>query len=340
MTRLLVGSYTPDGVGESLRLVERSDAGEWSILHALAVSNPSFVARSDDLVFAVSEDESGSLGSFRLVGHSLEPVGRVEFGERHPCHVVVAAEAAVALVANYSSGSVTVVPFAADGTLGAPTTLPLPPRTGPNAERQEASHAHQVVPTPWGTHLVSDLGGDVIHELVVERGGAATDGATTATVRIARTVEVPAGAGPRHMVVRPGFLHVVGELDGRVHTFSFDAHSHGYAGAEPTTAEPAAGPADVVQPSHLDASPSGRVLTVLNRGRDTIAVFDADRPEPVRVAEHTIGAAWPRHHAHVDESTVVVAAQEGDALVELDLRSGAARRVLDLAAPACVLVLG
>ena len=351
MTRLLVGSYTPDGVGESLRLVARTDAGggagaaAWTVLHALPVSNPSFVAvaRSRSLVFAVSEDESGSVGSYRLGADALEAIDRVEFGERHPCHVVVDDEAGVVLIANYSSGSVTVVPFAADGALGRPTTLRLPPGTGPNAERQEASHAHQVVPTPWGTHLVSDLGGDVVHELVVERAGSATEaagaGAGAVIVRIARTLELPAGAGPRHMLLRQGALHVVGELDGRVHTFRFGATAHEYVGAVATTEEPSGGPDDVVQPSHLDVSPSGRVLTVLNRGRDTIAVFDADRFEPARVAEHPIGAAWPRHHAHLGESTVVIAAQEGDALIELDLRSGHTRRLLAVDAPACVLPL-
>ena len=76
------------------------------------------------------------------------------------------------------------------------------------------------------------------------------------------------------------------------------------------------------------------------RGRDTVSVFEATDPgHPHLAAEHAVGAAWPRHHAHLDDRTVVVAAQEGDALVELDLVTGSTRRVLGLTAPTCVLPL-
>ena len=83
---------------------------------------------------------------------------------------------------------------------------------------------------------------------------------------------------------------------------------------------------DVVQPSHLDASPSGRLFTALVRGRDSVSVFDAtprgpqggaDAARPRLASEHQIGAALPRHHAHLDDRTVVVAAQQGNALVEV-----------------------
>ena len=351
--RFALGSYTPDGrPAPGLHLAERSESGDWRIVASATTSNPSFVARSGDLLFAVLESASGSVASFRVEGPggpdgavaALVPVDVVEHGEADPCHVAVDAAAGVLLVANYTGGSVTAVPFTASGVLGRPVTLALPPRTGPVADRQDAPHAHQVVPTPWGTHLVSDLGGDAIHELVVER---ATDAAVPA-LRIARTIDVTPGTGPRHMLVRNGLLHVIGELDGQLHTFEVDAATARAAGTEPAVVRPSAGPDDVVQPSHLDASPSGRLFTTLIRGRDAVSVFDAtprearDGADPVHpriAAEHPLGAAWPRHHAHLDDRTVVVAAQEGNALVEVDLVTGTTRRVLELTAPTCVLPL-
>jgi 6-phosphogluconolactonase len=348
--RLVVGSYTPDGPAPGLHLAERSPSGDWRIVASATTSNPSFVARSGDLLFAALENASGSVASFRLDGDAIVPLAIVEHGEADPCHVAVDAAAGVLLVANYSGGSVTAVPFdAASGALGEPVTLALPPRTGAVADRQDAPHAHQVVATPWGTHFVSDLGGDAIHELVVERTGppTATDAAARA-LRIARTLELPAGTGPRHMLVRSGMLHVIGELDGRLHTVEVDAASSREIGAEQAVIRPSAGAADVVQPSHLDAGPSGRVLTALIRGRDSVSVFDAslraaqggaDAARPRLAAEHPIGAAWPRHHAHLDDRTIVVAAQEGDALVEVDLVTGSTRRVLELTAPTCVVAL-
>ena len=337
--RFALGSYTPDGPAPGLHLAERSASGDWRIVASATTSNPSFVARSGDLLFAVLEDASGSVASFRIddgAAVELVPVDEVEHGEAHPCHVIVDAAAGVLLVANYSGGSVTAVPFEASGALGRPVTLALPPRTGPVADRQDAPHAHQVVPTPWGTHLVSDLGGDAIHELVLERPA---DAAAPA-VRIGRTIDVAPGTGPRHMLVRSGLVHVIGELDGRLHTFEVDAATSRPAGTEPATASPSAGDDDVVQPSHLDAGPSGRLLTALIRGRDSVSVFDAtDAARPRLASEHGIGAAWPRHHAHLDDRTVVVAAQEGNALVEVDLVTGAARIVLELTSPTCVVPL-
>ncbi|MBM7503136.1 lactonase family protein [Agromyces aurantiacus] len=341
--RFALGSYTPDGPAPSLHLAERSASGEWRVVASAVASNPSFVARSGDLLFAVLEESSGSVASFRVdggpdgAGATLVPVAVVQHGEADPCHVVVDAASGVLLVANYSGGSVTAVPFDSSGGLGRPVTLPLPPRTGPVADRQDAPHAHQVVPTPWGTHLVSDLGGDAIHELVVER---ATDAAGP-TLRIARTIDLAPGTGPRHLLVQAGVLHVIGELDGRLHTFELDAATARAAGTEAAVvAPPSGGRDDIVQPSHLDASPSGRLLTALVRGRDTVSVFEAvDPAAPHLAGEHAIGAAWPRHHAHLDDRTLVVAAERGGALVEVDLVTGAARRVLELTAPACVLPL-
>ncbi len=335
--RFALGSYTAD-----LHLAERSAAGAWRIIASAPASNPSFVARSADLLFAVGENASGSVASFRIEGGAdgadpaLVRIDSVEHGEADPCHVVVDETSGLLFVANYTGGSVTVVPFEPSGTLGRPATLPLPQGTGPVTGRQDAPHAHQVVPTPWGTHVVSDLGGDAIHELAAERS---TDGAPP-TVRITRTIDVAAGTGPRHMLVRSGYLHVIGELDWHLHTFEVDASSARPAGTEPAVIEPPRSADDVVQPSHLDASPSGRLFTALVRGRDTVTVFEGTDPGYPHLAdEHAIGAAWPRHHAHLDDRTIVVAAQGGNALVELDLVTGSTRRVLDLTAPTCVLPL-
>ncbi|WP_430647917.1 lactonase family protein [Agromyces sp. GXS1127] len=350
--RFAVGCYTPDGAGPAVHLVERDAEGGWRVVTSAAASNASFLAVAGDVWFAVGEDAAGSVVSLRLdLGEvdgadadgahaSLVPIASVVHGEADPCHVVVAADHGVLLVANYTGGSVTAVPFEPSGELGRPVTLALPHRTGPVADRQEAPHAHQLAATPWGTYLVSDLGGDAIHELVVER---VTDAAAP-TLRIVRTLELPPGTGPRHLLVGGGLLHVVGELDGRLHTFELDAANVAPSGTEPAAAPPAEGGSGadgrVVQPSHLDRAPSGRLFTALVRGRDTVSVFEAtDAAHPRLAAELPIGAAWPRHHAHLDDRTVVVAAQEGNALVELDLVTGAARGALELTAPACVVPL-
>ena len=72
------------------------------------------------------------------------------------------------------------------------------------------------------------------------------------------------------MLVRNGLLHVIGELDGLLHTFEVDAATSRAAGTEPAVVHASTGADDVVQPSHLDASPSGRLFTALIRGRDAV----------------------------------------------------------------------
>ncbi|RXZ44107.1 lactonase family protein, partial [Agromyces binzhouensis] len=134
--RFLLGSYTPDGPAPSVHLAERSPDGRWRIVTSAAASNPSFVARSGELVFAVFEAASGSVASFRLDGDAITPVDVVEHGEADPCHVVAAMHLGVVLVANYTSGSITAVPVDGAGALGAPVTLPLPAGGGPVPDRQ------------------------------------------------------------------------------------------------------------------------------------------------------------------------------------------------------------
>ena len=66
--RFALGSYTPDGPTPGLHLAERSAAGAWRIVASAPASNPSFVARSGDLLFAVGENASGSVASYRIEG--------------------------------------------------------------------------------------------------------------------------------------------------------------------------------------------------------------------------------------------------------------------------------
>jgi 6-phosphogluconolactonase len=51
--RFALGSYTPDRPAPGLHLAERSGSGAWRIVASATTSNPSFVAGSGDLLFAV-----------------------------------------------------------------------------------------------------------------------------------------------------------------------------------------------------------------------------------------------------------------------------------------------
>src|SRR5205807_9714753 len=61
-----------------------------------------------------------------------------------PCHLVLDKTGRHLLVANYSSGSVSVLPVASDGRLGAPSDVVQHTGRSVNPERQQGPHAHCV----------------------------------------------------------------------------------------------------------------------------------------------------------------------------------------------------
>lgn len=95
--------------------------------------------------------------------------------------------------------------------------------TGPNAERQSASHIHQVVIDPTGKFLVApDLGEDCVHVYRVQN---------PPSISSLKDIQLPPGSGPRHGVFQEAgnhtFLHVVSELANNVTSFkvSYDGNS-------------------------------------------------------------------------------------------------------------------
>ena len=231
--RLLVGSYTATGGGNAtgISFVDGGVAATVAVL-----DDPSFLAVSGDRVYTVSETAEGSVSAFRRSGAGLEHLWTATAGGNAPCHVQVDPSGAL-VVTNYVSGTVTAVSLeaaesfaasvaASDGVLGARgagavvvpasaiATVALPGASGPVADRQDGPHAHQSVPTPDGTLLVADLGGDALHEFRVEMsgaGGAGADGAAGAgavSLVPVRVHDVAPGVGPRHMTWYDGDLIV------------------------------------------------------------------------------------------------------------------------------------
>jgi 6-phosphogluconolactonase len=355
--RLLVGSYTATGGGNATG-ISFVDGGVASTVAVL--DDPSFLAISGDRVYAVSETAAGSVSAFRRSGAAFEHLWTATSGGNAPCHVQVDPSGAL-VVTNYVSGTVTAVSLAAaesfaasvaasDGVVGARAgagavvvpasaiaTVALPGRAGagavvvgPVADRQDGPHAHQSVPTPEGTLLVADLGGDTLHEYRVEMadgggaagagagagagaagGGLGAGGAAVSLVPV-QVHDVPAGAGPRHMTWFDGDLIVAGELDGRVHRLRRD--DDGVLRVV-TSADTADGPAGDSLLSHIEVDEAG-LVTVAVRGRDVIVVLDASDGGLTVVGSAPSGGAWPRHFARVP-GYVLVANERSDAIAVL-----------------------
>lgn len=266
------------------------------------------VAKPGRVVAISVTDSGGQLISDQLAGPS----------ELEPCHLAVDPGGSVLIVTNYTSGQLACWLLGSDGSLdGEGHHLQLE-GSGPEVERQDAAHPHQVVFQDREDGIrawVVDLGADLIREfdVIVDSG----------SVRLEelRALAVPAGAGPRHLAEMPdGRLAITGELgsnlvvldprDGAVHDV-------------PSTTR--TGPARTRHtrnyPGDLQLSRDGRFVYFANRGYDTISLFDVSGEAPVLVTERDSGVRWPQHIL-VRDGEILVAGWDSSEVVSLPTDGG------------------
>ncbi|MGW5097228.1 lactonase family protein [Streptomyces nodosus] len=333
--RAYIGSFTTAGGRGVLTAAVGPDGGALSVLAAVdEVPDPSYLALSGDMLYAVSETDHGAVAAYRLDGDRPVLTGPpAPVGGSGPTHLSL--HAGHVLTANYGSGSVTAVPLHDDGTLvdGPPAVL-RHRGSGPVPERQESPHAHQVQPDPGGRWIVSvDLGTDSVRVCALE-GGALT---------LHRETALRPGSGPRHLAFHPDGdrAYVLNELTPTVTVCRWD----GTAGLlEPVDETPVLpdGPEDEAYPSGIVASPDGRFVWTATRGPDVLCAFAVEGEELRRVVTVPCGGVWPRAITLGQGFLYVANERSGDVTwFAVDPRTGVPRRSGSVEAPAasCV-VLG
>ncbi len=290
---VFVGGYTGDkgGQGEGIALLRRDPAtGTLTVAGVAArTPSPSFLVQhpSRPVLYAVNElSDAGTVSAFAVdPDGALTPLAVRETGGTDPAHLAVTADGRHLLVANYSSGSVAVLPLDADGAPGERSDLLHLTGSGPVADRQEGSHAHMVVPVRDEV-LIADLGADRVWRTRLDPS------AGRLTMLSPALVARP-GTGPRHLRFSPdGALLLVGELSG---TLSW--HRAGAGGALEPAGELVTTTWDVKEnyPSELLVRADGRFVYVASRGPNTVATFAWDGEQATPVAETATGGVWPRH---------------------------------------------
>jgi len=341
MTYALIGSYTEPGMGEGPG-VSRLELAYDGLLGAVqrvstGLRNPSFLALAGDALFAVEELADGQLAT--LDPETLELRRRTPTLGSDPCHVVV--RGGSVLAANYSTGTTAVVgtadtPATEDGAEAAAAYVLEHQGSGPVADRQESSHAHQVTETPWGTVLVSDLGADRVDEYALAASGR---------FELLRSAELPPGAGPRHVALLGDVLLVAGELDAHLHVLRLTDELWLWQRRVPLVdpANPAFDPARESYPSHIELGPDGIKLYAAIRGTNTLAVFDVTAPETPRlIVEGPCGGNWPRHFA-IGDNKLYVANQLSNNIAVFALDANGLPgtypvQTVDFGSPACILL--
>jgi 6-phosphogluconolactonase (cycloisomerase 2 family) len=218
--------------------------------------------------------------------------------------VAITADGRHAVVASYRSGSLSTVAIGDNGTLSAVIDTVELSGSGPVSDRQEGAHAHQVVQLD-DEMLCCDLGGDQIFRLRITAEGL--------LLGQGDPIRLPAGSGPRHLVVASGHLAVACELSGELWLLTRDGDDWRTVTSVPTSSRDGH-----VQPSGI--ATDGTRVYVANRGVDTVGVFDLDPAAHTLtpVAEFDCGGAWPRDIT-LDGGLLWVSNQNSDGLAVFEV---------------------
>jgi 6-phosphogluconolactonase (cycloisomerase 2 family) len=330
---LAVGSYTAatGGRGPGLALVDRDPVtGRLGRVGATVdVPSPSFLAAGPDgTVHAAHEVDDGFVTSWRVAGGVWQRRGEAPSGGSSPCHLTVVP--GFVLAANYGGG-VGVVAVVDGAVSGLSQTL-RGNGSGPDTERQGASHPHSTTVLPGGRVAVLDLGTDEVRVHDVTPDGLSADPV--------QVLPLTPGTGPRHGALVPdpdGDRFVVaGELDATLTTLVVrDGLLHDPV-RHPALAVPVP---ERVYPSEVCRTPWG--LVVANRRAEVLTLHEVVDGVARPVRDVAIGAVNPRHVVAVGRH-VYVAAQDSDQLVHLALDDDLTvvdRSVVELGSPSCVLPL-
>ena len=300
---LYVGTYT-SGKSEGIYRYILPYGGRLNRSDSFKSVNPSFLTidQSKTYLYAVNEvgeyagKPGGAVSAFAIdpSKETLTLLNQEATLGADPCYVTVDSKRRNLLVANYTGGSVTVLPIRPDGSLGAATDVKQHEGSGPK-EQQKGPHAHCIILDRSERHaFVADLGIDkiMIYDYDGSRGKLTPNKQPFA--------QLQAGAGPRHLTFHPNgdYLYAINELDSTLTSFKYDNDDGKLKHIETVSTLPI----DFKGTSYcadVHIHQSGKFLYGSNRGHNSIVVFQIDRGNgKLKLVEHVwTQGDWPRNFA-------------------------------------------
>src|SRR5829696_4020073 len=200
-----VGAYTEPSEGHAEGIAVfgfNVDTGALSPVQTVAgIANPSFLTLDGGqrYLYAVNELDEGGVTAFARDADTgrLVPLNRQLSHGAAPCYISLDGSGRYALVANYSGGTVAVLPVTADGRLEPATSVIDHRLVGSSlgSSQQAQPHPHMVAPAAGGSDvLVTDLGLDRVFVYQLE----AVTGQLAPNERGQGWVDTAPGSGPRH----------------------------------------------------------------------------------------------------------------------------------------------
>ncbi len=286
---VFVGSYsqpivlgtgeTVPGSGDGITVFRMDMAGRLTRLSSAGKPNPTYLALSADKRYLYSvnelkeyhEEPSAAVSAYRVDPESGELIflNRRMTGGADACYLCVGPDGKHLLVANYTGGSLCVLPILPDGSLATPSCFIQHYGHGTHPQRQAAPHVHQVTPDPKNNHvLVADLGLDKIFIYGMNRETGCL------TPNVAPPVELSRGDGPRQFVFDKSgkFFYLVTEMGNTVCAFSYDGATGRAKLLQTLPTLPNGCVADSIA-ACIKLHPDGKLLYASNRGHDSIASY-------------------------------------------------------------------
>ena len=351
-TLVFVGTYTKS-TSEGIYTYRMDNAtGKLTQIAVVGgIEDPSYVVIHPNGKYLYSTSEVDSFGGENVGGVAayaidassgeLTLLSQRPSGGTWPCHATIDATGRWVIAANYLSGSASVFPVEADGSIGeAVHVAQHEGGSGVVVERQEGPHAHSVTVDPSNRFvLVADLGMDkvMIYELDGDTGRlnpAATP-----------SVESAPGAGPRHIDFHPGgrYVCVLNEIDLTLSSYAYDEDTGGMTHVH-TESTYQGEVADQPSTSDVHFSPDGRFVYNSNRGHDSLSIFafDDSTGKLSFVGHESTQGETPRgFNIHPSGDIVLAGNENSDTIVEFrrDAESGkltATGQIVEVPMPVCI----
>jgi 6-phosphogluconolactonase len=277
---LIVGTYT-GGKSEGIYVYHfNSTTGGFDSVGMIKTNNPSYLAISPDEKFVYAVNEAADKGnggkvsafSFNKANGKLTFIDQQPSGGDDPCYVSVDKTDKWVAIANYTSGSLSILPINKNGGLDAVATSIQHKGKGVNKERQEGPHVHCTVFSKDNKYLfATDLGTD---QVSIYSFNPANGKLTQTNPGF---VSTDAGKGPRHLTFHPNnkFAYLIQELGGVVSAYQY---SNGHLKLIQNISSLPADFKGEIGSADIHTSPDGKFLYASNRGSSNdIAIFKIDQ---------------------------------------------------------------
>ncbi|MDR1723240.1 MAG: lactonase family protein [Tannerella sp.] len=344
---MIVGSYAEaSDTGIYLYRLNIDDGSSELLKTVTGIADPSFQALSSDgqFIYSVGEGKEKNAKAYaysfdRKTG-DIRLLNVKEVGSSGPCHIWTDSGRRLVVTANYSGGSVSVLPVLPDGSLGEAEALTYDGGT-PGSARQEAPHLHQIYTSPDEKYLyANDLGTDRIYKYELRADDANGSGRLKLTEGDVPYFSLPAGEGPRHTTFGADgrFAYLISELSGRVAVLRYEDGNLIPIQFIEADSLKAAGSAEI------QVSPDGRFLYASNRLKgDGLAIFSIDSATGLltKIGYQPTGA-HPRYFSITPNGKFLLCACRDDNVIqifEIDNLSGLLKNIgkdIKVSKPVCL----